>query len=104
MQNSKARVTLALLRASCGLAFALAAAIIFGTLLSGCSILWGNPGRYESLTPEQIQAYKDRGMDVYSCFTVAGPPPAGRVTYIVLPRRDTHQPVNLTFASDCQVR
>ena len=70
--------------------------------LSGCSIFWGNPGRYENLTPEQIEALKKSGQRVYSCSTIYGPPPAGRLTFIVVPAEAPMPAV--TFGSDCQLR
>lgn len=76
--------------------------LILSLMLPGCSILWGNPGNYQNLTPDQIEAYKKNGQRVYSCTSIAGPPPAGRVIFITVPV-EAPMPA-IAFGADCQVR
>ena len=54
---------------------------------SGCTgMLIGNAlNQGQNLTPEQIKAYKDVGADVYGCFQIGGPAPAGNTQWIVMP-------------------
>ena len=68
-------------------------------VLSGCAGLIGNVSRPDSLTPAEIQAYKDAGVDIYSCMTIGGPPPTGQVTIITVPK-GMELPVK--FLPNCQ--
>jgi hypothetical protein len=69
-------------------------------LLSGCMSLLGKP--YAEMTPEQIQALKDMGFDVYACFVIAGPPPSGKFVYVTTPHLD--QKADIRFGENCQIR
>ena len=56
--------------------------------LTGCTgMLIGNALQQgQNLTPEQIKAYNDVGANVYGCFQIGGPPPAGNTQWIVIPK------------------
>jgi len=79
-------------------------AAMLGVFLSasGCtSMLIGNAlNQGKDLTPEQIEAYAKAGAKVYKCFTLAGPPPAGGVSGIIMPRDDT---TKVTFLPGCHI-
>jgi len=64
------------------------ALLIFGLLLlGGCSgILLRGAADPKDLTPEQIKAYNEVGSKVYSCLQIAGPPPSGGTTIVVMPK------------------
>lgn len=105
MQNSNQRVTARQHRALCGLGSGLAVVITLITtmlLLSGCVSALMGPGAYSDLSIEQIKALQAQQMDVYACSTISGPPPAGRITYIVVPRLDKKPDVR--FGDNCAVR
>lgn len=88
----------------CGSAFGLAVVVILIiTMLSGCSILWGNPGDAAKMTPEQIQALKERGFEVFNCTIFAGPPPSGKIINIIVPKREGQPVPPITFGENCQV-
>ncbi len=40
----------------------------------------------DQLSPEQVKAMNDVGLDVWSCGTVSGPPPSGAFTWITIPK------------------
>jgi len=67
-------------------------ASLVSLVLSGCL------SRPDNLTIEQIDAYSKAGLDTYSCFQVAGPPPAGGLTHFTMPKGS--QP-NLVFGPNC---
>lgn len=71
-------------------------------LLSGCvsSLIGSNP--YEKMTPEQIKAMQDMQIDVYACLTAAGPPPAGKFVYVLVPRLDKKP--DIRFGENCSIR
>lgn len=60
--------------------------IIF--MLAGCGIIPIQTAfdRGQTLTPDQITALRANDLDVYSCIFIAGPPPAGRAIWIIVPR------------------
>lgn len=66
---------------------------------SGCIAGLANFSRPDNLTPEQIEAYNKGGFDVYGCFQVAGPPPAGGMTYIIAPKGSKP---SVRFGLNCQ--
>ena len=64
-------------------------AFVLALLLSitGCTLAMLNQlDKGQAFTPEQIKAYKEQNMDVYGCFTIGGPPPAGMTTWIIVPK------------------
>jgi len=46
-----------------------------------------------------MQATKDIGADVYVCFTIAGPPPAGNAVFVVTPKNQTPT----AFGDNCHI-
>ena len=68
--------------------FVIAIVIIAAFYLNGCQAMGLMPEQPGDLTPEQIKAYSDAGSKVYKCFTLAGPPPAGGVGAVILPKED----------------
>jgi hypothetical protein len=78
----------------------LAAAMFLALALSGCSLIMAK--QYQEMTPEQIKSLQDAGMDVYSCITVAGPPPSGKFVYVWVPRLDKKPDVR--FGENCAIR
>ena len=58
---------------------------------SGCTgMLIGNALQQgQQLTAEQIKAYNDVGSNVYGCFQIGGPPPAGNTVWLVVPKNST---------------
>ena len=82
----------------------LKAILIFGfLLLGGCTgvLLQGAMNKGDNLTPEQIEAYNKVGGKVYSCFQIAGPPPAGGTTILVVPKE---APVTVKFLPNCMLQ
>lgn len=77
--------------------------LLLSFFLAGCSILWGNPGSYSEMSPEQIEAYRRSNIRVYQCLTAAGPPPIGRFVSILMPA-DMPPPTPILFGPDCQLR
>ena len=67
--------------------------------LSGCGVMTMIQSP-ERLTPEQIAAYEKTGKDVYSCFTIAGPPPVGGTTTIIAPKGSKP---HISFGANCQL-
>ena len=76
--------------------------LIVWLLVTGCILAPTGVDQYKSLTPEQIKALKDLAMDPYQCTTVAGPPPVGRFTFVLMPRLDNKP--DIRFGPDCQIR
>ena len=66
----------------------LAAMLALLLALNGCAAqLIGNAiGQGQNLTPEQIKAYNEIGANVYGCFQIGGPPPAGNTQWVVVPK------------------
>lgn len=77
--------------------------LIVFALVSGCGLtsIFG-PSAYSEMSPDQIAAMQKMQLDVYACSTLAGPPPSGRIVYIVVPRLDKKPDVR--FGSDCQIK
>jgi hypothetical protein len=68
-------------------------------LLVGCvAQLTGSQAQH--MTSEQIKEYKDNGFDVYSCFQIGGPPPAGATTFLIVP---SGTKVDFQFSPNCQL-
>ena len=68
-------------------------------LLSGCApFLAAKEAR--DMTPEQIKAYSEQGMDVYQCLNISGPPPSGGVTLLIIPREAKAE---IAFGNNCQL-
>lgn len=68
---------------------AVALAGILGMLmLSGCAAgaIGQAMSKDQMLTPDQIKAYRDIDQDVYSCGQIGGPPPAGNIQAVIVPR------------------
>jgi hypothetical protein len=76
--------------------------LITALFLSGCALSLFGPRAYSDMSSEQIKALKDLQMDVYACSTISGPPPSGRITYIVVPRLDKKPDVR--FTASCDIR
>lgn len=88
--NEHTRVDLVHVLAIAFILFALA-------MMHGCVL---GPIAASQLTTDQMQAlkqYNDTG-DVYACFLVGGPPPAGNIVAVVVPKG---APVDVQFAQDC---
>lgn len=69
--------------------------------LNGCILAaLNNPTNASMLSPEQIAAYRDLNVDIIYCLNVAGPPPAGSTTLIILPKDSIYIP---TFGDGCHV-
>ena len=70
----------------------------FLALTQGCALyMVTHPERF---TPEQIKAYQEVGQNVFWCFQIAGPPPVGGTTILVLPK--TVKP-DFAFSGSCQL-
>jgi len=81
---------------------------LFALVLTGCAGLEIKQAAeaVKGMTPEQIasvkdlmQATKDIGADVYVCFTIAGPPPAGNAVFVVTPKNQTPT----AFGDNCHI-
>jgi hypothetical protein len=68
--------------------------------LSSCmtTLLTGQVAK--EMTAEQIKAYKESGQDVYGCFQIGGPPPAGNTLWLVVPKGVV---VNSQFGDNCHL-
>ena len=73
--------------------------LILAFLLVGCAPFLAAK-EAKDMTPEQIKAYGEQGMDVYQCINIAGPPPMGGVTFLIVPK---HAKAEVSFASNCQL-
>jgi hypothetical protein len=80
----------------------LTAAMLLFLSLYGCiGGLMGNMlGQDQNLTADQIKAYSDAGSKVYGCFVIAGPPPAGATTFIIVPKDAV---VTFKFGDNCHL-
>lgn len=54
----------------------------------------------EDITPEQIRAYNEVGLDVFMCFQISGPPPGGAMTMFLWPK---NKPMHQMFGVSCQI-
>ena len=82
---------------------AILAVLVFVVAFSGygCQAIGLMPTQPSAdLTPEQIEAYAKAGAKVYKCFTLAGPPPAGGVSGIIMPRDDA---TTVKFLPGCHI-
>ena len=77
------------------------ALVVALSMTMGCAGMLGNVSRPDNLTPEQIRAYNEAGMDLYGCFQVGGPPPAGSTTWITMPKG---KDVSIKFLPNCMVQ
>lgn len=78
-------------------------ALLLAILLSATScsgLLIHQALEQKDLTPEQIEAYRKVGSKVHSCLQIAGPPPAGSSSIVLLPQ-SSNQIVK--FGPQCQV-
>ena len=79
-------------------------ALLLAILLSanGCSgfLIHQAVKAGDQLTPEQIKAYNDVGLDVWSCGTISGPPPSGAFTWITVPKGKG----SVVFGEGCRLR
>lgn len=76
---------------------------LFALSLPGCSgfyLINSALGKGENLTPDQIKAYQATGSDVYGCFQIGGPPPAGNTNWIIIPKNAPKKPA---FGDNCHV-
>lgn len=72
--------------------------ILLPLLFSACGL---TPlTRPSNLTPEEMQAYKDIGFDVYSCFKISGPPAGGGLTILTVP---TGTKLKLSYYGNCDL-
>ena len=71
-----------------------------GLLLSGCTLIRAQS--YSELTPAQIQELQKMELDIYSCIVVAGPPPAGKFVYVLVPRLDRKP--DIRFGENCAIK
>lgn len=80
----------------------IAGLLVIAYFLTGCISALGGLGipSQSDLTPAQIKAYKEAGQDVWTCLSVAGPPPAGRLIAIVVPQGTKP---NITFGEGCNL-
>ena len=78
------------------------ALLVLALLFSGCGVIALDRaiGQGQNLTPEQIKAYRDANVDVYGCFQLAGPPPAGATIWLLLPKG---APVTFKFGDNCHL-
>ena len=74
--------------------------VLVALLLSGCTLMQAKS--YDQMSPEQMKALNDMHIDVYSCITVAGPPPSGKFVYVLVPRLDKKPDVR--FGENCAIR
>ena len=65
--------------------------------ISGCAPFIASK-EAKDMTPEQIKAYNEQGLDVYQCLNISGPPPNGGYTLILVPKKAK---IDLAFASNC---
>lgn len=77
-------------------------AAFLALLLSGCVLAPAGIDAYKEMSPAQIKALQDLQMDPYICIAVAGPPPVGRMTSVLVPRLDKKP--DIRFGPDCQIR
>lgn len=78
-------------------------AIILACLLSlSCSgiLIHHALDQGQTLSKEQIQAYREMNMDVYGCFAVAGPPPSGGTIWIIVPKGSA---VTFSISDGCRL-
>ena len=68
--------------------------------MSGCTLMQARS--YDQMSPEQMKALADMHIDVYSCITVAGPPPSGKFVYVLVPRLD--KKADIRFGENCAIR
>ena len=73
--------------------------LILCLLLAGCAPFLAAKEAKE-MTPEQIKAYGEQGFDVIQCLNIAGPPPNGGFTFIIVPK---DAKVDVQFASNCSL-
>ena len=76
--------------------------IILFALASGCGVIALDRAinNGQQLSAEQIKAYRDANVDVYGCFQIAGPPPAGATIWLMVPKG---APVTFKFGDNCHI-
>lgn len=76
-------------------------ALVVALLLQGCAFnLLRRVAHPEDLSPAQIKAYNEVGLDVFLCFQMSGPPPIGAMTFFLWPN---NKPMNQSFGVSCQI-
>jgi len=72
-------------------------------MLLGCSgiSLLHQVDNGSALSPEQVRAYREMNMDVYSCIALAGPPPNNVILTIIVPKET---PQNFKFDDRCRLQ
>lgn len=77
------------------------ATVLAAMMLGGCAAaLMGNAiDKGQALSAEQIKAYRDTDQDVYSCTKAGGPPPAGNIQVVIVPRGKPGP----KFGDDCHI-
>ena len=76
--------------------------LVVSIMFSGCSgILIHQAMQQKDLSPEQIEAYSKVGHKVFSCFQIAGPPPNGASSAVVIPQSSGQQ---VRFGPQCQIQ
>lgn len=77
--------------------------IAFSIMFMGCTLSMldiPHIQAIQALTPEQIKAFNENNEQVWSCILIAGPPPGGRITLIILPK-DSAGP---SFGDGCSIQ
>lgn len=75
--------------------------LLFLLLVQGCAFnLLRKVTQPEDITPEQIRAYNEVGLDVFMCFQISGPPPGGAMTMFLWPK---NKPMSQMFGVSCQI-
>lgn len=72
---------------------------IFALMIGGCAPFLAAK-EAKDMTPEQIKAYGEQGMDVYQCMNINGPPPNGGVTLLIIPK---NAKADIAFSSNCSL-
>lgn len=76
-------------------------ALVAAALLQGCAFnLLRKVTQPEDITPDQIRAYNEVGLDVFMCFQISGPPPGGAMTMFLWPK---NKPMGQQFGVSCQI-
>lgn len=71
--------------------------LMLSLLFGGCAL---TPQQAATLTPDQISAYSNANEDVYACVYGGGPPGAGGLTVMVLPKSAKPQ---INFSPSCNI-
>lgn len=75
--------------------------LLLAVFFQGCAFnLLRRVTQPEDLSAEQIEAYNKVGLDVYACFVLSGPPPAGSTALLLWPKT---RPMTRAFGAACQI-